>query len=91
VYFMAFGLMPLALAAVVYSQYRLPYHIANSAQLWSVRATLIAVGLGFAWVTHQSYQLEGALQWVVLITSFSITHVPSACILFLKCKRREQL
>lgn len=88
---LALVIMLACVAAVIYTHYCLAKHIAQPAQRWVVRVFLLAVGAGFAWVTHKSYPLTGSLEVLVLISAFCITHVPSACILFLKRKRHEQL
>jgi cytochrome bd-type quinol oxidase subunit 2 len=88
--YLASVVMLLTIAAAVYTQAQLAKHISNSAQRWVVRTSLIAIGIGFAWVSNSTYQPSGALQLIVCITAFCVTHVPSACILYLKRKRAAQ-
>lgn len=78
-----------ALAAVVYTHYRLPFHSGTQKQLWMARGLLVVIGTAFGLVNVQIYAVAPALQVLVFLSAFGVVHVPAAFILFIKRQRHE--
>ena len=82
-------------AAVFYSHLRLRYHSAR--QRWATRLILIGVGTAFGAVMGYLFSDAGplategmGLPWLlVFVSAFGVTHIPAACILFLKSQQQR--
>src|SRR5690606_7571891 len=82
----------IGVAAVLYSHLRLRYHSDTVLQRRATRLILIGVGTAFGAVMSYLFSDAGPLAagqpglppWLVFVSAFGVTHVPAACILFLK-------
>lgn len=86
----------IGVAAVLYSHLRLRYHSHTALQRRATRLILIGVGTAFGLVMSYLFsdigplaaRQEGLPPVLVFVSAFGLTHVPAACILFLK--RQQQ-
>ncbi|ADJ27173.1 hypothetical protein [Nitrosococcus watsonii] len=71
--------------AVVYAQYRIPFHATNTTQSWVVRLMLVVVGVGVGFVSVSRYQGSASMPPVLaFLNGFGAAHVPAAFILWMK-------
>lgn len=89
-YFTTGAFAVIGLIATVYAHYLLPAHTSKGAARWFTHFMLITVGLAFGWATATVYYpVEGFLQVLVFVYAFGAVHIPAACILFIKQRRRR--
>lgn len=78
------------LVAAAYAHYSLPAHTSKGKARWFTHLLLVSVGLAFGWaVATVYYPVEGLLQVLVFLYAFGAVHIPAACILFIKQRRRR--
>jgi type VI protein secretion system component VasK len=87
----------MGLVAVWYTHLRLRFHSDTVLQRRATRLILIGVGTAFGLMMSYLFSDAGPLAgvqpgltpWLVFVSAFGITHVPAACILFLKRQRQR--
>lgn len=78
-----------ALAAALYTHYRIPYHTSSARDRWLIHVFLAATAAAFGWVVSQQYPISGLLELLVFLSAFGVVHVPAAGILFIKRQQKK--
>lgn len=80
----------LAMAAMIYVQYRLPVHTRNSGETWLLRVLLAITGIGLGWLCLLWFAgIPEGVRWIAFLLGFGVAHVPAFFVLYIKRKRGE--